>query len=34
MFTSFVLVIDTKTSALRQLLMNERAGNYVKYDFK
>lgn len=34
MFTSFVLVIDTKTSAIRQLRMNERAGNYVNYDIK
>lgn len=34
MFTSFILVIDAKTSALRQLRMNERAGNYVIYDFK
>ena len=34
MFTSFVLVVDTKTSALRQLRMNERAGNYVNYDIK
>ena len=34
MFTSFVLVIDAKTSAFRQLRMNERAGNYVNYDFK
>lgn len=34
MFTSFVLVIDAKTSALRQLRMTERAGNYVNYDFK
>jgi hypothetical protein len=34
MFTSFVLVVDSKTSALRQLRMNERAGNYVNYDFK
>jgi hypothetical protein len=34
MFTSFVLVVDTKTSTLRQLRMNERAGNYVNYDFK
>lgn len=34
MFTSFVLVIDSKTSAIRQLRMNERAGNYVSYDFK
>lgn len=33
-FTSFVLVVDAKTSALRQLRMNERAGNYVNYDFK
>ena len=34
MFTSFVLVIDAKTSAFRQLRMNERGGNYVNYDFK
>ena len=34
MFTSFVLVVDSKTSALRQLRMSERAGNYVNYDFK
>ena len=34
MFTSFVLVVDAKTSALRQLRMNERAGNYVNYDIK
>ncbi len=34
MFTSFVLVVDAKTSAFRQLRMNERAGNYISYDFK
>jgi len=34
MFTSFVLVVDAKTSAIRQLRMNERAGNYINYDFK
>ena len=34
MFTSFVLVVDAKTSAFRQLRMNERGGNYVNYDFK
>ena len=34
MFTSFVLVVDAKTSAILQLRMNERAGNYVNYDFK
>ena len=34
MFTSFVLVVDSKTFALRQLRMNERAGNYVNYDIK
>jgi outer membrane lipoprotein-sorting protein len=33
MFTSFVLIIDAKTSVFRQLYMNERGGNYVKYDF-
>ena len=34
MFTSFVLVVDAKTFAIRQLRMNERAGNYVNYDIK
>lgn len=34
MFTSFVLVVDAKTSAFRQLRMNERAGNFINYDFK
>ena len=34
MFTSFVLVIDNRTSAFCQLRMNERGGNYVLYDFK
>ena len=34
MFTSFVLVVDAKTSDFRQLRMNERGGNYVNYDFK
>ena len=34
MFTSFVLVVDAKTFAFRQLRMNERAGNSVNYDFK
>ena len=34
MFTSFVLVVDAKTSNFRQLRMNERGGNYVNYDFK
>ena len=34
LFTSFVLVIDAKTSAFRQLCMNERGGNYIRYDFK
>ena len=34
MFTSFVLVIDEKTSAFHQLRMNERADNYINYDFK
>ena len=34
MFTSFILVVDAKTSALHQLRMNERAGNYVNYEFK
>ena len=34
MFTSLVLVVDAKTSAMRQLRMNERGGNYINYDFK
>ena len=34
MFTSFVLVVDSKTFALRQLRMNECAGIYVNYDIK
>ena len=34
MFTSFVLVVDEKTSAFRHLRMNERADNYINYDFK
>ncbi len=34
MFTSFILVTDDKTSAIRQLRMNERADNYVLYDFR
>ena len=34
MFTSIILVVDSKTSVLRQLRMNERAGNYVNYEFK
>jgi hypothetical protein len=31
MFTSFVLVIDAKTSAIRQLRMNGRKGDYTDY---
>ena len=34
MFTSFMLVVDAKTTAFRQLRMNEKAGNYINYDFK
>lgn len=34
MFTSFVLVVDAKTSAFRQLRMNERGGSFIRYDFK
>ena len=33
MFTSFVLTIDTATSQLRSLRMNEKAGNYTEYTF-
>ncbi len=34
LFTSFVLVTDAKTKAIRQLRMNQRAGNYINYTFK
>lgn len=34
MFTSLVLTIDSATSAIKQLRMNERSGNYVNYDIK
>jgi len=33
MFTSFVLTIDTQTSALKSLRMNERKGSYTEYTF-
>ncbi|MBP3789485.1 MAG: outer membrane lipoprotein carrier protein LolA [Prevotella sp.] len=33
MFTSFVLTIDSKTSALKSLRFNERKGNYTEYQF-
>ena len=33
LFSSFALTIDSKTSAIRQLRLNERAGNYINYDF-
>ena len=33
MFTSFQLTIDSKTSELRSLRMNEKAGNYTEYKF-
>ena len=33
MFTSFVLVIDAKTSAFRKLRMNDRSGGYTEYTF-
>lgn len=34
MFTSFVLVIDAKTSTFRTLRMNDRSGGYMEYTFK
>lgn len=34
MFTSFVMSIDTKSSTLKSLRMNERAGNYIEYTFR
>lgn len=33
MYTSFVLTIDSATSQLRSLRMNEKAGNYTEYTF-
>lgn len=33
MFTSFVIVIDQKASELKSVTMNEKGGNYTKYDF-
>jgi hypothetical protein len=34
MFTSFVLVIDSKTSAMKRLRMNGRNESYMEYTFK
>ncbi|MBQ8051410.1 MAG: hypothetical protein IJ197_07535 [Bacteroidaceae bacterium] len=34
MFTSFVLVIDARTSTFCQLRLNERGSNYVLYEIK
>ena len=34
MFTSFVLVVDAKTSAFHLLRMNDRSGGYTEYTFK
>jgi len=34
LFSSFVLVLDAKTSNVLQLRMNERGENYINYDFK
>lgn len=34
LFTSFLLVVDDKNSAIRQLRMNERGENYTLYEFK
>ncbi len=33
MFTSFVLVINAKTSAFKTLRMNDRSGGYMEYTF-
>src|SRR5574344_1255800 len=33
LFTSFVLVIDSRNSELRTLRMNEKKGNYTEYPF-
>ena len=34
LFTSFVLVVDSKTSAMKQLRMNGRGESYTLYTFK
>ena len=34
LFTSFVLVVDSKTSAMKQLRMNGRSESYTVYTFK
>lgn len=34
LFTSFVLVVDSKTSAMKQLRMNGRSESYTIYTFK
>lgn len=34
LFTSFTLTIDSHTSAIRQLRLNERGGNFISYDFR
>ncbi len=34
MFTSFVLVVDSKSSAIRTLRMNGRKGAYTEYTFQ
>ena len=33
MFSSFVITIDTKTSEIRSMRMNEKGQNYTQYDF-
>ncbi len=33
LFSSFVLTIDSSTFTLLQLCLNERAGNYIRYEF-
>ena len=34
LFTSFVLVVDSKTSAMKRLRMNGRSESYTEYTFK
>ncbi|MBR2114624.1 MAG: outer membrane lipoprotein carrier protein LolA [Prevotella sp.] len=34
LFTSFVLIIDSKTSVMKQLRMNGRSESYTEYTFK
>ena len=34
LFTSFVLIVDSKTSAMKRLRMNGRSESFTEYTFK